>query len=223
MLRAQVGLLRTLPPPDPRALDELRNGARRLGEGWPGGESFATFVRTLDPARPHGAALLALAARGLRGAGYLAFDGRAPDAAHRLHSAIAAPYAHVTAPLRRLGDRFAGEVALAAASGQPPPVWARSALPELPRLLGRAEQRESALEHAVLDVTEASVLAGRIGERFRAVVLSVRAGAARVQLMDPAVRAPCTGELAPGEETVVELVEADPARRVVRFAAVAPG
>jgi exoribonuclease R len=217
MLRAQVGLLRTLPPPDARAVDELRNGARKLGEGWPDGESFAAFVRTLDPARPHDAALLALAARGLRGAGYLAFDGRAPDAAHRLHSAIAAPYAHVTAPLRRLGDRFAGEIALAAASGQPPPAWARSALPELPRLLGRAEQRESALEHAVLGVAEASVLAGRTGERFLAVVLSVREREGRIQLVEPAVRAQCSGELIPGEETLVELVEADPERRIVRF------
>ena len=39
-----------------------------------------------------------------RGAGYTAFDGEAP--AETEHFAIAGAYAHATAPLRRLQDRY---------------------------------------------------------------------------------------------------------------------
>ena len=50
-----------------------------------------------------------------RGAAYTAFDGTLP--AETTHAAIAAPYAHCTAPLRRLVDRYAGEVCLALCAG----------------------------------------------------------------------------------------------------------
>ena len=43
--------------------------------------------------------------------GYQAFDGVVPE--HPEHAALAAPYAHVTAPLRRRVDRYAGEICLA--------------------------------------------------------------------------------------------------------------
>jgi len=41
-------------------------------------------------------------------------------------------YAHVTAPLRRLADRYATECALAAFAGEPVPAWVRDRL-EAPR------------------------------------------------------------------------------------------
>ena len=68
----------------------------------------------------------------MRGAGYTAFDGAAaepsPDTARS-----AAPYAHVTAPLRRLADRYATEVCLRSAEGREVPEWVRAALPEAAR------------------------------------------------------------------------------------------
>jgi exoribonuclease R len=64
---------------------------------------------------PAAAALLVLATRLLRGAGYTAFDGELPE--QPMHSAVALPYAHCTAPLRRLADRHVGEVCLAASAG----------------------------------------------------------------------------------------------------------
>ena len=51
--------------------------------------------------------------------------------------ASAAPYAHVTAPLRRLVDRFGTEVCLALAAGAEPAPELRAALPELPGAHGR--------------------------------------------------------------------------------------
>ena len=72
-------------------------------------------------------------ARLLRGSGYVAFDGETP--AEPQHAALASEYAHVTAPLRRLGDRYAGEVCLALCAGDEVPDWVRAALPGLPAML----------------------------------------------------------------------------------------
>ncbi len=93
MLDGGVGLLRTLPAPDPQSVDSLRRSALALGD----------VLSGLDPSQPAAAALLTLATRLLRGAVHTAFDGTLPEL--HTHSAVAAPYAHCTAPLRRLADR----------------------------------------------------------------------------------------------------------------------
>ena len=216
MLGAGVGLLRTLPPPAQDDVDALRRSARALGIAWPDGASYGDVVSSLDPTVPAHAALLTLSTRLLRGAGYTAFDGAPPE--QPLHSAVAAPYAHCTAPLRRLADRHVGEVCLAVANGQPVPDWARSALPRLPELMSAATRRAGALERAVVDAAEAVVLAPRVGERFDAVVVDSGAKGGVVQLREPAVRARCDGpDLPLGEQVVVELVRADVAGRSVLF------
>jgi len=214
MLDAGCGVLRTLPAPESDVLDALRTHSTTLGVPWPDDVDYPGWVRALDPAEPRGAALLTQAARTLRGAGYLTFDGSVPAAHH--HAAIAAPYAHVTAPLRRLVDRFAHELVLAAAAGRRPARWALLALPELPALMGTATQRASAVERAVVDVTEAAVLAHRIGERFDAVVTSVSGRRVTVQLTEPAVVSALAVEdhhalPTPGSTVRLRLVEADPA------------
>ena len=65
------------------------------------------------------------------------------------------------------------------------------------------------------------MLADRVGERFDAMVIDrLRRDDVEIQLEDPAVRAPCAGPgVKVGSEVRAELVEADPARRRVRFAA----
>ncbi|MCW2615465.1 MAG: ribonuclease [Frankiales bacterium] len=216
MLGAGVGLLRTLPPADVEAVEALRRSALALDVAWPDGASYGDVVSGLDPAVPTHAALLTLATRLLRGAGYTAFDGEPP--AQPLHSAVASAYAHCTAPLRRLADRHVGEVCLAAAAGTPVPAWAREALPGLPDVMADATRRANALERAVVDAAEAVVLAPRVGERFEAVVVESGRKGGVVQLREPAVRARCDGaDLPLGDAVQVELVTADPASREVRF------
>src|SRR3546814_16149408 len=68
----------------------------------------------------------------LRGAGYVALDGGVP--AHSDHSALASPYAHATAPLRRLVDRYVGEPCLALCAGTPVQQWVRDARSEALRV-----------------------------------------------------------------------------------------
>jgi exoribonuclease R len=216
MLDGGVGLLRTMPPPDPRAVKALRRSASALGVAWDSDVAYAAFIRALDPAVPAHAALLTLATRLLRGAGYTAFDGAPPAVA--THSAIAGPYAHATAPLRRLADRFVSETVLALVAGTEVPAWCRTALPELPPLMAAADHRDRALERAVVDYVEAVILAPRVGESFDGVVTEVDEKGAMVQVADPAVRARLDGHGAPlGERVRVTLAVADPATRTVRF------
>ena len=73
----------------------------------------------------------------LESAGYEVFDGAAPDAPLP-HGAIAAEYAHVTAPLRRLVDRFGLEICLAHSQGTEVPEHVRAALPTLPETMATA-------------------------------------------------------------------------------------
>ena len=62
------------------------------------------------------------------------------DAARPWHSAMAATYAHATAPLRRLADRYVIEATLAVANGDAVPDDVQQAFRELPRAMARADQ-----------------------------------------------------------------------------------
>jgi exoribonuclease R len=222
MLTAGMGLLRTLPPFDAVVVARLRRAGEALGVAWPPGEpatAYPAFVRSLDPATATGAALLNQAARVMRGADYVAFGadaGPAPEGHDARHAAVAAPYAHVTAPLRRLADRFAAEVALAAATGGTVPAWAADALPVVPELMATARQRESAVSRAVVDLAEALVLGSRLGEVLPAVVVGTDPErGSDLQLLDPPVRARMAAPVDLGSAVDVRVVAADPvARRV---------
>jgi exoribonuclease R len=220
MLDAGTGILRTLPPPSAGTVDRLRRHARALDVAWPAAMGYAAFVRSLDARIADHAALIVQSAKLARGAGYLAFTER--PVGDVTHSAVAAPYAHVTAPLRRLVDRFANEFVLAAAAGTQPPEWASAALPDLPKLMDRARARENAADRMVVSLAEAAVLAGRIGERLDGVVVDVEPahGAATVQFARPAVVASVTASAAPfelGDTVCVQVVAADPRTRTVQL------
>ncbi len=203
MLRGGRGILRTLPGPDPKALARLRRSAEAFGIPWL--EPYPAFIRSLEPATAIGAALLHEATAVMRGAGYTAFDGGLP--AERRHAALAMEYAHVTAPLRRLADRYALECCL----GAPP--WVRERLLDLPEVMRAADRRAGGLERATVDFVEAVLLHDRVGETFDAAVIDD----GLVQLRDPAVRAKCDGDPPVGNDVRVRLVEADPESRTVRF------
>ena len=104
MLDAKVGLLRTLPPAGPDAVEALRRTASALGIDWPESVGVGELLARLDPNSASTLVLMTEAPSLLRGADYAAFDGALPELT--THAAIGAPYAHVTAPLRRLSDRY---------------------------------------------------------------------------------------------------------------------
>ena len=216
MIDAGIGLLRTLPPPEKRTLRQLRLTAKALAIDWPAHYGYDDQVRGMAPDTPETSAFLAQAASGLRGAGYVAFfDGDLPE--QNAHSAIASTYAHVTAPLRRLCDRFANEALLASCADKPVPEWAAAGMAEMPSLMGRARQKDRSLERTMVDFMEAVVLESRVGQEFRGVITDVDDDRSRIQLREPAVVTTLEGkgyEL--GAEIDVVLVEADvEGRRVV--------
>lgn len=218
MLEAGVGILRTLPPPRRRDIERLRRTAAGLGLDWPAETSYPDFVRGLTPNGPGCSAFLLQAARSFRGAGYLGFNGEVPE--HNQHGAIASTYAHVTAPLRRLVDRFGNEILLALHHDLEPPAWAVEALDELPSLMGRARQRESALERAMVDIAEAIVLERSVGEVFDGIVVDVNPerDRATVQIAEPAIvgRVPAEGRSL-AERLKLRVVEVDVDDRRVVF------
>lgn len=218
---AGVGILRTLPPSRKQDLRRLRRQAAALGVEWPDDTDYARFIRTIEPDGPSTNAFLLKAARSFRGAGYVGFNGERPD--HPEHGAIASIYAHVTAPLRRLVDRFGNEILLALHAGEAPPSWAVEALDELPSLMGRAKSKEGALERSMVDFAEAMVLAPHIDEVFEGFVVDLdeKRERATIQLCDPAVVVhmnPSGFELA--EEVALRLRSVDPVARTVDFSRV---
>ena len=222
MLAGGVGVLRTLPPARQADVDRLRRIAKALQFRWPGAVSYPEFVRSLDPSRPRDLAMLNACTTLFRGAGYVAFDGEAPQ--QPLHGAMNAPYAHCTAPLRRLVDRYVNAVCVALSAGTPVPQWARDGLADLPSAMGKATQRANAYERGILGLVEALVLQQRVGETFTGTVVDAdeKSGRAELQLVEPAVAAPMTGGHAElGAEVPARLVKADVATGAVLFEQVA--
>lgn len=229
MLEAKVGVLRTLPPVDPRDVERLRRTARGLGVEWPEGTDHVAFVRSLDPKVPAHAAMVVACTRLLRGSGYAAFNGELPEQTE--HSAIAAVYAHCTAPLRRLVDRYAGEVCVALSAGQPVPDWVTERFETLPQTMGDSSRRANTYENAILNLLEAEVLKDRMGETFTGVIVEVEepeepdedaegeASRGEVTIAEPAIEARVVGtaRLPLGERVQVTLTTADPVERRVEF------
>jgi exoribonuclease R len=220
MLKGGLGMLRTMPPPDPAAVDRLRLAGAGLGIDWPAGATVGQVIAMLDMSDPKSAAFVDEAAELLRGAGYTAFNGATP--AQPLHSAVASSYAHVTAPLRRLADRYVTEVCLALHDGRAVPDWAVAALPQLPDIMSSTDRVASTADRAAIDLVEATVLAGRVGELFPAVVLDTNNGkpGGTIALDEPAVRARCDGDLRAGDRITARLTAADPIKRQIRFSRV---
>ena len=229
-----VGILRTVPPVPPSSLARLRMVAHVLDVAWPDGESYPDLVRRLDPGTAHNAAFLLEATTLFRGAGYAVYgtDGQPAfpplGATESRHEAIAAEYAHATAPLRRLVDRWSLEICLAACRGEPAPAWVVDSLRELPSLMGHATQRVAAAERESLAAIEALLLADQVGELFTGAIVDVdrrRNGSptrGTVMIADPAVMAPVLPEdprleLPFGDVVDVRLTVADVQTRRICF------
>ena len=140
LFAAGTGLFRVMPEPDERAVQRLRHTARALGIEWPAATDLRDFERTLNGKEPKPAALLMAIRRAGGRASYVPFSAEQRP----WHSAMAATYAHATAPLRRLADRYVVMAALAVANGRPLPEHVAAAFPKLPKVMERADGLASA-------------------------------------------------------------------------------
>jgi exoribonuclease R len=187
MLEARVGLLRTMPPPREQDIARLRVAALALGFSWPDEQSYPDFLHSLSPTAPHLAVLVWQARRLMRGADYVDFDGELP--VHTQHAALAMDYAHCTAPLRRLADRYVLDLLLTLRAGARPTDAALVSLAALPKVMDEAERRANSLERKVVDIAEAWELHGSVGAIFTALVLDASAQRIEAQLVEYPVRA----------------------------------
>lgn len=102
MLAHRRGLFRVMAKPAEWAVGRLRHTAKALGLVWPKNATLGQFERTLDTNNPAHAAFRSAVRRASPSTGYEPYkEGVVP-----WHSAMAATYAHATAPLRRLADRY---------------------------------------------------------------------------------------------------------------------
>ncbi len=214
MLAHKTGLFRVMAEPDERAVRRLRHTAKAFDLAWPAAQSLADFERGLTAADPHQAAFMLAVRRAGQGASYKPFqDGVVP-----WHSAMAATYAHATAPLRRLADRYVVQAALAIANGHPVPPSVEQAFLKLPKIMARADARANQIDRAVIDLAETVMLDGREGESFAAVVTDVDERGVRMQLCDlPVVTRIKAHQVQSGDELRVKLIDADPATRKMEF------
>ncbi|MBW8729740.1 MAG: RNB domain-containing ribonuclease [Terrabacter sp.] len=203
----KIGILRTMPPPDPRDLARFRRQAKAAGVDWPKDLSYGELLRTLDRSNPRHLALIHEATSLFRGAGYTPFDGAVP--AQPTHAAVANPYTHVTAPLRRLVDRFGLVVCEALSAGEEVPGWVREALPTLPEIMSASDRRTNGVERACTDAVEAAEVHPLVGSTVQGVVVDVNDKGVIVQLIDLAVVARASGSAEAGETVTLRVDAAD--------------
>ncbi|MGO3211338.1 RNB domain-containing ribonuclease [Brachybacterium sp. AOP42-C2-15] len=247
MLEHGAGILRTMPPAEQQAVDRFRRQSQVLGIPWTTEQSYGEFLRSLDWHEPTHLALLNLATFLFRGAGYAAFASAAEVPEDPEQSAIAAPYAHTTAPLRRLVDRFVLLVCYDHVSGRTPSPELLAAMAEIPEAMRAAGARAGDLERKAIGLVETAALAAWEGEEFEGTVLERReatqssngngggngqgnrhgngngnSGAptrVEVQLTDPPITTWVPMDAAPGEVVRVRLESVDPAKRRAVFVA----
>ncbi|HUP78278.1 MAG TPA: RNB domain-containing ribonuclease [Pirellula sp.] len=212
---ARVGLFRVMDEPQSRVIEILRRAAHALGIAWDSSESLRDLQRRLDPMNISHQRFLLDARRAGGRARYAVFNGEKPP----WHSAIGATYAHVTAPMRRLADRYALDLANFIANGISVPQSLNDQLLALPAVMGRYEDRATNVERAVIDLLEAVSLQNRVGEILDAEV--VDAENSIVQTHDSAIRSKATKlpKLDNGAMVRVRIEVADPSTRNVRLTA----
>ena len=238
MIAHEIGLLRTLDPPREDKLRMLRLAAQALHVNWPDGMRYDEFVRSLNPHHPIHSVMLQQAARVNGGARYLMFEGKIPK--HSAHAAIASTYAHVTAPLRRLADRYVLDLLVELSNGNQPSAALLEALQRLPRVMNEAESRSRQLETAIVDFAEARLMQDHVGEKFSALVIGLREDSIIVQIAEPPMRTKLPlnvfggeneaqlsrdgatlrinqTEIVLGQALSLSLIEADPVTRSLKF------
>lgn len=220
MWDARIGILRTLPPANGGAIARLRRIAKGLEIDWPADTSYGNLLATLDGAKPRHAAFLNQATSLFRGAGYITFDGDHPTPETAVHGALATRYAHVTAPMRRLIDRFGLEICLAISTGTDIPQWVRDELATLPESMAAGGRIASNYENGTINLIEALTLSDRIGQTLTGVIIDANGekGRGEIIIADPAIKARIDGDVGLGDTVDVTVSDVDVAARTVRLA-----
>jgi VacB/RNase II family 3'-5' exoribonuclease len=212
----RIGLFRVMDDPDPKALAMLRRAARALHIVWDRTETLRDLQKRMDTGNAVHQKFLVDARRAGGRAYYALYSGdKIP-----WHSAIAATYAHATAPMRRLADRYVLDLTCHVANGRSVPDELANKLEQLPKIMEHCEGRAANVDRAVIDLLEAVSLQHRIGDILEAEI--VDADNSIVQTFDSAIRhrASNLSGVENGDMVRVRIDGADPANRTIRLTAV---
>jgi exoribonuclease R len=206
----------------PERWDRIVALAKDLGERLPGEPSapalqqFLARRRRADPTR---FADVSLSVVKLLGSGEYAVEQ--PGGSTEGHFGLAVrDYTHSTAPNRRFPDLATQRLIKAAIAGTSCPYTAEE-LTELARHCTLQEDNAAKVERQVRKSAAALLLAGRVGERFDAIVTGASAKGTWVRILHPTVEGRVVrGErgLDVGDAVRVELVHTDVERGFVDFA-----
>jgi len=211
------GYLRTLRPAPPEALEAFATEVENLGLHFDPSSEVGVFLASVDPTTVTGMAVHKEASKLLRGADYLFLDADEPV----VHAGVGGMYSHVTAPLRRLVDRYATEYCLAQAEGREPESWACDDAEAVIDTMRRTSQLANTVDNACIRLTEATVLQPWVGTTFEALVLKANEekNTAKIMLFQPPIiSTDLVGTPPEGEKAEVTLVTADPSERAITFA-----
>ena len=216
MVAHDMGMLRTLRPANDASEAEFRFEVRALGFPLGDTDSISEFLAGVDATSASGMAVMREAQKLLRGSGY----GRIENDKTEVHAGVGGYYSHVTAPLRRLVDRFATEYCLAISGGYEVPAWVSERADEVIDSMNRTSQFANTVDRACLRLTEATVLAPWLGHNFDATVLHTNQEerTARIFVPEPPVFGETLGAPGEGSRTNVSLIRADVVTRDVQFA-----
>ncbi|SES23497.1 RNB domain-containing ribonuclease [Corynebacterium cystitidis] len=215
MEKANKGFLRTLLPANAESEQTFSTEVQALGFEL-GDMPIGEFLSSIDADTPRGMAVMREAQKLLRGSGYVWLGSQDPE----VHAGIGGYYSHVTAPLRRLIDRYATEVCLAISGGYEIPQWVIEDASQVIKTMGRTSQLANTVDRACLKLTEATVLQPWVGHNFDGVVLltDTARSTCRIFVNDPPVFGESLGHPAEGTETKFSLIRADIDGREVAFA-----
>jgi exoribonuclease R len=212
MKTAGVGLFRVMPEPDTRAENALRRTAATFGIEWLASQSIGAIVGHLDATNPAHQAFAMAARRAGGGASYATYATN-PEP---WHAAMAATYAHATAPMRRLADRFVLRTVKHVVDGESIDSVLSERLDRLPVLMDRQENVAAKLDRGAIDLVEAVTMVDRIGQHFDAVVVDTNERGCTVQIVEPPVRTRLDAKgLEPGQKIAVSVAAVDVSKRRV--------
>jgi exoribonuclease-2 len=207
----------------PKRWDRIVELARGVGAELPAVPSAAALSAFLEARRvadPEHFADLSLAVVKLLGPGSYEIQRAAdPDPGH--FGLAVDDYTHSTAPNRRYPDLVTQRLLKAAAAGAPSPYTDV----ELADIAAHCTERENAarkVERTMRKVVAAGMLSSRIGQTFDAIVTGASSKGTFVRLIrPPAEGRVMTGErgLDVGDRVQVRLIDTDPARGFIDFAA----
>jgi exoribonuclease R len=229
LLDSNCGLFRVMDDPNEHEIKSLRVQAKVLGIQWQQTEKLQAVVSRLTTTAQNDLAFSMAIRKAGGGARYMIWPFTTQTDEQKIrnaqqqkqpwHAAIAATYAHATAPMRRLADRYVLDLLVAHFAGEQSTVAElQKTLALLPSVMETAERIAAKIDRESLEAIESSLLKPLIGQLISATVIDVSHDGLQIQIDEPAViwRIPIKKELgkAPrfdfGDTLTVRVI--DPAR-----------